>query len=73
MSRVNTTTLLKPSEVDRIFRYPRGRALRLIKAGKIAHIVLPDGEIRILQTEIERLLTAATSPMQEQQGAAIGG
>ena len=36
--------LLKPSEVDIIFRYPTGRTQRLAKAGKIPFIELPDGE-----------------------------
>lgn len=50
------TTLLMPREVDRIFRYPRGRAARLARDGKIPHITLPDGELRFDQLQIERLL-----------------
>jgi hypothetical protein len=38
--------LLTPEEVDRFFRYPRGRAARLAKAGKLPAIFLPDGEVR---------------------------
>jgi hypothetical protein len=48
--------LLKPSEVDLLFRYPAGRALKLAKVGRIPHIVLPDGEIRFDEAEIRRLL-----------------
>jgi hypothetical protein len=49
-------TLLKPSEVDLLFRYPAGRSLKLAKAGQIPHIVLPDGEIRFDEAEIQRLI-----------------
>lgn len=48
--------LIKLGEVDIIFRYPTGRTKRLVKQGKIAHIVLPDGEIRIRRADIEALL-----------------
>ena len=54
-----------PREVDRLLRYPRGRSLRLAKAGKLPHVVLPDGEFRFLQHEIEQLLTAAREPSRE--------
>jgi hypothetical protein len=49
-------TLLMPREVDRKLRYPRGRALRLARSGRIPFIRLPDGEIRFDETEIEKLL-----------------
>jgi hypothetical protein len=49
-------TLLKPSEVDLLFRYPAGRSLKLAKAGRIPHIVLPDGEVRFDEAEIEASL-----------------
>lgn len=49
-------TLLKPSEVDLLFRYPAGRSLKLAKAGRIPHVVLPDGEIRFDEAEIQRLV-----------------
>jgi hypothetical protein len=48
--------LLKPNEVDIIFRYPNGRTQRLAKAGKIPFIELPDGEMRIDERDIESLL-----------------
>jgi len=49
--------LLKPAEVDLLLRYPIGRALKLAKAKCLPHIVLPDGEIRFDEAEIEALLT----------------
>ena len=55
-------TLLVPREVDRLLRYPRGRSLRLAKAGKFKHIVLPDGEVRFSEDAIEALLTAELEP-----------
>jgi hypothetical protein len=53
--------LLKPDEVDFLFRYPTGRALRLAKARKMPHIILPDGEIRFEEEQIRRLLNGQTS------------
>ena len=47
--------LLKPREVDLLFRYPAGRTLRLAKAGKIAFVLLPDGEIRITESLVQNL------------------
>lgn len=49
-------TLLMPIEVDRIFRYRPGRAERLARKGRLPHIVLPDGEIRFDEAEIEMIL-----------------
>ena len=51
-----------PREVDRLLRYPRGRSLRLARTGKLPHVVLPDGEVRFVQDEIEALLTASREP-----------
>jgi len=53
-------TLLMPRELDRLLRYPRGRSLRLAKAGQIPFIKLPDGEVRFDEADIERLLTSKT-------------
>ena len=55
-------TLLMPREVDRLLRYPRGRSVRLAKSNKLPHIRLPDGEIRFIESEIEKLLTRADRP-----------
>lgn len=51
-------SLLTPREVDRLFRYPRGRSLRLANGGRLPYIRLPDGEIRFDEAEIERLLNS---------------
>lgn len=50
------THLLKPGEVDIIFKYPAGRTRRLAKAGKIDFIVLPDGDIRIPESAINEIV-----------------
>lgn len=50
------TILLTAREVDVILRYPSGRTQRLARGGSIASIVLPDGEIRITQQEVDRIL-----------------
>ena len=59
------STLFLPREVDDLLRYRAGRPLRLAKTGKLPHIVLPDGEVRFLQHEIEQVLTAARGPSRE--------
>jgi predicted site-specific integrase-resolvase len=48
--------LLKPKEVDLMFRYPSGRTKRLAKAGKIPFIKLPDGEMRFDEQQIKQIL-----------------
>lgn len=55
--------LLKPSDVDRLFRYSTGRAARLARRGLLPYLTLPDGEIRFRQRDIEQIIegdTAAT-------------
>jgi predicted site-specific integrase-resolvase len=52
--------LLTPREVDVLLRYPAGRTLRLAKAGRIPFIRLPDGEIRIDEAELKKVLDAGT-------------
>jgi len=53
--------LLKPQEVDLLFRYPAGRSSRLAKAGHIPYIILPDGEIRFNEAEIQQILKSKHS------------
>ena len=48
--------ILTPEEVDRLFRYPRGRAAKLARAKKLPVIFLPDGEVRFRQSDIAELL-----------------
>jgi predicted site-specific integrase-resolvase len=48
--------LLKPTDVDRLLCYPFGKAVKLARQGKLPHIVLPDGQIRFDQQEIEQLI-----------------
>jgi hypothetical protein len=50
--------LLTTREVDALLRYPPGRTKRLVKAGRIPFIRLPDGEIRVEADAIRRLVTA---------------
>ena len=64
-------SLLQPSELDRHFRWPRGRSLRLAKAGRIPHVKLPPKEeIRFDPDAIDNwLVTLATASMQRQEVA----
>jgi len=48
--------LLKPGEVDLLMRYPRGRCARLAREGRLPHIKLPDGEIRFLESDVQKIL-----------------
>jgi predicted site-specific integrase-resolvase len=48
--------LLKPDEVSLLLNWQERRLLRLAKTGRIPHIVLPDGQIRFEQVEIDRLI-----------------
>ena len=48
--------LLTPREVDALLRYPRGRAVRLARAGLLPAVILPDGEIRFDAEKIKRVL-----------------
>jgi predicted site-specific integrase-resolvase len=48
--------LLTCREVEQLLRYPRGRAARLVKAGKLSAVILPDGEIRFRQRDISALM-----------------
>jgi predicted site-specific integrase-resolvase len=48
--------LLTCRDVEQLLRYPRGRAARLARAGKLSAIFLPDGEIRFSQRDISALM-----------------
>ncbi|MEI7837853.1 MAG: hypothetical protein WCK05_15740 [Planctomycetota bacterium] len=50
--------ILTPEEVDCLLRYPRGRAVKLAKAGLLPAIILPDGEIRFDRQAISEALEA---------------
>lgn len=58
--------LVLPRELDLILRYPKGRCLKLAKAGKLPHIKLPDGEIRFDLNQIDQIIAPAqASPGEE--------
>ena len=48
--------LLKPTDVDALFRWPRGKAARLARDGTLPHVTLPDGSIRFNTAEVEKLV-----------------
>jgi hypothetical protein len=50
------TELLTPHELDAVLRFPRGKSAKLARAGKIPHLVLPNGEVRFDTVEVERFL-----------------
>lgn len=55
-------SFLTDRELDILLRYPAGRCKRLALAGKLPYVLLPDGEIRFDQNEIERLLQETARP-----------
>jgi hypothetical protein len=66
-----TRELLTPSDVDRIFRYPTGRAARLARAGTLPCIRLPDGAIRFDAEAIETLVKPRADLLnRDEQGGA---
>ena len=48
--------LLCGEEVDRRLNWPAGKAQKLARRGKLPHVVLPDGAIRFIWEQVERLL-----------------
>lgn len=48
--------LLKPGEVDVLFRYPGGRTMRLVRKGMIPHVKLPDGQVRIKSSTVQNII-----------------
>lgn len=64
-------TLLTGRELDRILRYPRGRSLRLAKAGKLPHLKLPDGEIRFEWAHVEASLRGHGTSTSEGEAQAV--
>ncbi len=64
--------LLLPHEVDRLLRYPKGRAQRLAKKNRLPSVVLPDGEIRFRKSDIDRLIIGAESTTGKGTAGAVG-
>jgi hypothetical protein len=61
--------LVKPSELDEMLRYPRGKCARLARASQLPHVKLPDGQIRFDPEEVERFLRGGAGPVKEAAGA----
>lgn len=65
----NSGNFLTPEEVDGLLRYPRGRAARLARAGKLPVIILPDGELRFSRDSILNALARMSRPAEGGQHA----
>ncbi len=65
------TQLLTAMEVEKLLAYPQGRAARLARAGLLPSIVLPDGELRFRQADIEALINR-TAPTADRPPATEG-
>jgi len=49
-------TLDYPEDIDKRLNWPLGKSERLARRRKLPHVLLPDGSIRFIWEEIERLL-----------------
>jgi hypothetical protein len=49
-------TFITPREVDRLLRWPRGRAAKAAREGRLPAITLPDGEVRFDMDKLLRVL-----------------
>jgi hypothetical protein len=61
------TVLLRPREVDALLRYSSGRTRRLALKGLIAHIILPDGEMRIRKDTVDAILNPSVAPAERSE------
>lgn len=48
------TGLLNAMEMDHLLSLPRGRSVKMAKAGKLPYVLLPKGEIRFNAEEVLR-------------------
>ena len=55
------TDLLYGEEIDKKLNWPLGRAERLARRGRLPHVVLPDGAIRLRWSTIEPLIVQVDS------------
>ena len=55
------TDLLYGEEIDKKLNWPLGRAERLARRGRLPHVVLPDGAIRLRWSDIEPLIVRVDS------------
>jgi len=54
--------LLVGAEVDKLFRWPRGRAVRMARRGLLGSVTLPDGSLRFKRDVVERIVNGADRP-----------
>lgn len=56
--------LLYPDDIDARLNWAAGTAQRLAKRGRLPHVLLPNGEVRFIWTEIVSLIRHV--PMREE-------
>jgi hypothetical protein len=47
---------LYPEEIDKRLNWPLGRAERLARRRRLPHVILPDGSVRFVWGQVEKLL-----------------
>ncbi|MBM4032824.1 MAG: hypothetical protein FJ291_13690 [Planctomycetes bacterium] len=62
--------LLTPAQVDAILQYPSGRSARLAREGRLPAVTLPDGELRIPEDQVERIVNGKPLALSRQEGGA---
>ncbi len=68
--------LLTPREVEHLFRFPHGRAVRLARKGAIPHVMLPTvgkerPEFRFIRSQIDDWLASGCPPARESGVGAV--
>jgi len=48
--------MLTGLEIDSLFRWPKGRAEKWARSGRLPHYLLPDGSIRFSEEELKGLI-----------------
>lgn len=56
MMAVMVEQLLTSRDVDRLLRFSSGKSTRMAKAGRLPHIILPDGSIRFRPIDLRNIL-----------------
>lgn len=56
-------SLISGRELDRMLRWPRGRSVKLARAGKLPSVTMPDGEIRFDVEEVEAAIRLGARPL----------
>lgn len=57
MAHQAEVTLLTDAEVERLFRWMPGKAEAAARDGKLRSVILPDGQIRFRQSDVDAIIS----------------